>query len=147
MTDRKETGFYITTPIYYVNDVPHIGHAYTTIACDVLSRWHRMKQEATYFLTGTDEHGQKVQQAAAGRGITPQELCDEVVVNFRRLWEVLGIRNDDFIRTTEERHTKVVRQIFRTLAEKDDIYKGTYEGWYCVPCETYFPDEIGRAHV
>lgn len=140
MTDRKETGFYITTPIYYVNDVPHIGHAYTTIACDVLSRWHRMKQEATYFLTGTDEHGQKVQQAAAGRGITPQELCDEVVVNFRRLWEVLGIRNDDFIRTTEERHTKVVRQIFRTLAEKDDIYKGTYEGWYCVPCETYFPD-------
>lgn len=140
MTDRKETGFYITTPIYYVNDVPHIGHAYTTIACDVLSRWHRMKQETTYFLTGTDEHGQKVQQAAAGRGITPQELCDEVVVNFRRLWEVLGIRNDDFIRTTEERHTKVVRQIFRTLAEKDDIYKGTYEGWYCVPCETYFPD-------
>lgn len=140
MTDRKETGFYITTPIYYVNDVPHIGHAYTTIACDVLSRWHRMKQETTYFLTGTDEHGQKVQQAAAGRGITPQELCDEVVVNFRRLWEVLGIRNNDFIRTTEKRHTKVVRQIFRTLAEKDDIYKGTYEGWYCVPCETYFPD-------
>ena len=133
-------GFYMTTPIYYVNDVPHIGHAYTTIACDVLARWHRMSGEPTRFLTGTDEHGQKIQQAAEARGMTPIQLCDEVVVNFQNLWKVLGISNDDFIRTTEKRHIEVVQYFFKKLIEKGDIYKGTYEGWYCVPCETYVPE-------
>jgi methionyl-tRNA synthetase len=139
------SGFYITTPIYYVNDVPHIGHAYTTVACDALSRWHRMRGDETRFLTGTDEHGQKIQQAAEKRGMKPIELCDEVVTNFKKLWEVLEISNDDFIRTTEERHIKVTRHFFEKLMEKGDIYKGVYEGWYCVPCETYVPDaQIGE---
>lgn len=141
MSDKN---FYITTPIYYVNDVPHIGHAYTTIAADVLARWHKSGGEATRFLTGTDEHGQKIQAAADARGVTPQQLCDEVVQNFQRLWKTLNISNDDFIRTTEKRHEGVVREVFRRLMEKGDIYKGEYEGWYCVPCETYVPEaQIG----
>ncbi|MDR1482531.1 MAG: methionine--tRNA ligase [Synergistaceae bacterium] len=140
MTGKNRDGFYLTTPIYYVNDVPHIGHAYTTIACDALARWHRMRGDVTYFLTGVDEHGQKIQQAAERRGMTPIELCDEVVVNFKKLWDVLEISTDDFIRTTEDRHIEVVRHFFKTLVERGDIYKGLYEGWYCVPCETYVPD-------
>lgn len=132
--------FYITTPIYYVNDVPHIGHAYTTIAADVLTRWHKSGGDDSYFLTGTDEHGQKIQTVAEQRGITPKELCDEVVQNFEKLWGVLNIKNDDFIRTTEPRHEKVVQEVFRRLLASGDIYKGEYEGWYCVPCETYVPE-------
>ena len=137
MTDK---GFYITTPIYYVNDVPHIGHAYTTVAADVLSRHHRLRGRDTYFLTGTDEHGQKIQRAAMERGLTAQELADRTVVNFQDLWKVLGIEYDDFIRTTEERHERVVQHIFSKLLAQGDIYKGSYEGWYCVPCETYVPE-------
>lgn len=136
----EEKKFYVTTPIYYVNDVPHIGHAYTTIAADTLALWHKSGREDTWFLTGTDEHGQKIQTAAEKRGITPKELCDEVVQNFKRLWGVLDIKNDDFIRTTDERHEKVVQEIFRRLMSQGDIYKGEYEGWYCVPCETYVPE-------
>ena len=132
--------FYITTPIYYVNDIPHIGHAYTTIACDVSSRYKRMKGYDTFFLTGTDEHGQKIEQAAAAKGITPQELVDSIHVNFRKLWEVLDISNDDFIRTTDERHIKTVQAVFRKLIAQGDIYKGTYSGYYCVPDETYVPE-------
>lgn len=132
--------FYITTPIYYVNDVPHIGHAYTTIAADVLSRWHKSGGDDSYFLTGTDEHGQKIQTVAEKKGITPIELCNEVVQNFERLWKALNIQNDDFIRTTQPRHEKVVQEIFRRLMASGDIYKGEYEGWYCVPCETYVPE-------
>ena len=148
MSADPSRGFYITTPIYYVNDVPHIGHAYTSIACDVLARWHRMSGEPTRFLTGTDEHGQKIEQAATARGLTPIQLCDEVVVNFQNLWKVLGITNDDFIRTTEARHIEVVQRFFKTLIEKGDIYKGTYEGWYCVPCETYVPEaQIGEERL
>ena len=135
-----EKNFYITTPIYYVNDVPHIGHAYTTIAADVLNRWHKSGGENSYFLTGTDEHGQKIQTVAEKRGMTPQALCDEVVQNFQRLWTALNIKNDDFIRTTEPRHEKVVQEVFRRLTASGDIYKGEYEGWYCVPCETYVPE-------
>ena len=135
-----EKNFYITTPIYYVNDVPHIGHAYTTIAADVLNRWHKSGGENSYFLTGTDEHGQKIQTVAEKRGMTPQALCDEVVQNFQRLWTALNIKNDDFIRTTEPRHEKVVQEVFRRLMASGDIYKGEYEGWYCVPCETYVPE-------
>ncbi len=140
--------FYITTPIYYVNDVPHIGHSYTTIAADVLARWHKSGGENTWFLTGTDEHGQKIQTVAEKRGITPKELCDEVVLNFQRLWGVLNISNDDFIRTTEPRHEKVVQEIFRRLMANGDIYKGEYEGWYCVPCETYVPEaQMGEGNT
>ncbi|WP_302805722.1 methionine--tRNA ligase [Cloacibacillus porcorum] len=135
-----EKNFYITTPIYYVNDVPHIGHAYTTIAADVLNRWHKSGGENSYFLTGTDEHGQKIQTVAEKRGMTPQALCDEVVQNFQRLWTALNIKNDDFIRTTEPRHEKVVQEVFSRLMASGDIYKGEYEGWYCVPCETYVPE-------
>lgn len=136
----SKESFYITTPIYYVNDVPHIGHAYTTVAADVLARWHKSGAENTWFLTGTDEHGQKIQTVAKKRGVTPKELCDEVVLNFQRLWGVLNISNDDFIRTTEPRHQKVVQEIFKRLMANGDIYKGEYEGWYCVPCETYVPE-------
>ncbi|MDR2174340.1 MAG: methionine--tRNA ligase [Synergistaceae bacterium] len=132
--------FYITTPIYYVNDIPHIGHAYTTIACDVMSRYKRMKGFDTRFLTGTDEHGQKIQTAAEAKGMTPQELVDKIHVNFKELWKVLNISNDDFIRTTEPRHIRVVQAMFKKLMEQGDIYKGSYEGWYCVPCETYVPE-------
>lgn len=132
--------FYLTTPIYYVNDVPHIGHAYTTIAADVMCRYKRMKGFDTFFLTGTDEHGQKIQQAAEKKGMTPQQLVDMVHQNFRSLWEVLNISNDDFIRTTEERHIRVVQDMFKKLMEQGDVYKGSYEGLYCVPCETYVPE-------
>ena len=132
--------FYITTPIYYVNDIPHIGHAYTTVACDVISRYKRMKGYDVYFLTGTDEHGQKIQTAAEAKGKTPQELVDEIHLNFKKLWEVLNISNDDFIRTTEPRHIKVVQEIFKKLIDQGDIYKGTYSGYYCVPDETYVPE-------
>ncbi|MDR1377287.1 MAG: methionine--tRNA ligase [Synergistaceae bacterium] len=132
--------FYITTPIYYVNDIPHIGHAYTTIACDVMSRYKRMKGFDTHFLTGTDEHGQKIQTAAESKGMTPQELVDKIHVNFKDLWKVLNISNDDFIRTTEDRHVRAVQAMFKKLMDQGDIYKGSYEGWYCVPCETYVPE-------
>ena len=144
----SKENFYITTPIYYVNDVPHIGHAYTTIAADVLARWHKSGGEKTWFLTGTDEHGQKIQTVALKKGITPKELCDEVVQNFQRLWGVLNISNDDFIRTTDERHEKVVQEIFRRLMANGDIYKGEYEGSYCVPCETYVPEaQMGEGNT
>ena len=136
----KKEPFYLTTPIYYVNDIPHIGHAYTTIAADVLCRYKRMKNHDVFFLTGTDEHGQKILQSAAARGLAPRELADQTVQNFRELWKALGISNDDFIRTTEERHYKTVQAIFKKLIDQGDIYKGTYTGWYCVPCETYVPD-------
>ncbi len=132
--------FYITTPIYYVNDVPHLGHAYTTIAADALARFHRMRGESTYLLTGTDEHGQKIEEAASRRGKAPQELADEVVVRFRQTWEMLGISHDDFIRTTEPRHKQVVEQMWRRMVDSGDIYLGSYDGWYCVSCEAFYPE-------
>lgn len=136
----SEKSFYITTPIYYVNDIPHIGHAYTTIAADVMARYRRMTGYDVFFCTGTDEHGQKIQQSAEKKGLTAKELADKTMENFRKLWEVLNISNDDFIRTTEKRHEVVVQAIFKKLMEQGDIYKGTYEGWYCIPCETYVPE-------
>jgi len=132
--------FYITTPIYYVNDVPHIGHAYTTVAADVMARYRRLEGDDVFFLTGTDEHGQKVEKAAAAKGETPIELADRVVKRFSGLWERLNISNDDFIRTTEERHRKTARELFRRVEEKGDIYLGEYEDWYCTPCETFLTD-------
>jgi methionyl-tRNA synthetase len=132
--------FYVTTPIYYVNDVPHIGHAYTTIAADVLARWNRLRGREVHFLTGTDEHGQKISQVAEAAGVTPQAWADRTSEAFRRLWDALGITHDDYIRTTEPRHEKAVQEIFARLQASGDIYKGHYEDWYCVACETFFSE-------
>ena len=137
---ERET-YYITTPIYYVNDVPHIGHAYTTVAADAMARYQRLLGRDVRFLTGTDEHGQKVQRAAEAQGLEPIQLADRVVTRFRDLWEVLNISNDDFIRTTEERHKRTVEAIFRKMHEAGDIYLGEYEDWYCTPCETFFTEK------
>lgn len=133
--------FYVTTPIYYVNDRPHIGHAYTTILADVLARYHRLLNIPTWFLTGSDEHGQKVQQAADKGGVTPQDHADRTVVRFQELWKKLEITHDDFIRTTEPRHKTVVQQMFQTLYDKGEIYRAEYDGWYCVPCERFFMEK------
>ena len=129
--------FYITTPIYYVNAHPHIGHAYTTIACDTIARRQRLLGAETFFLTGTDEHGQKIERAAQAAGKTPQQYADEISGEFRQLWKRMGISNDDFIRTTEERHIKRVQALFRKLRDDGFIYKGTYTGQYCVSDELY----------
>jgi methionyl-tRNA synthetase len=129
--------FYITTPIYYVNARPHIGHAYTTIACDTIARRQRMLGADTFFLTGTDEHGQKIERAAQAAGKTPQQYADEISAEFRNLWKRMGISNDDYIRTTEERHKKRVQELFRKIRDNGFIYKGTYTGQYCVSDELY----------
>jgi methionyl-tRNA synthetase len=129
--------FYITTPIYYVNARPHIGHAYTTLACDAIARRKRMLGFDTFFLTGTDEHGQKIERAAQAAGKTPQQFADEVSAQFRALWQRMGITNDDYIRTTEDRHKKRVQELFRRLRDKGFIYKGTFTGQYCVSDEAY----------
>jgi methionyl-tRNA synthetase len=135
-----KSAFYVTTPIYYVNDVPHIGHAYTTVAADVLARYKRMMGFDVRFLTGSDEHGQKVEKAATTAGETPLELADRVVKRFQALWERLEISNTDFIRTTQERHKKGVAHIFSDIMAKGDIYLGEYEDWYCTPCETFWTE-------
>lgn len=129
--------FYITTPIYYVNDRPHIGHTYTTVLADVIARFHRMRGEEVYFLTGTDEHGQKVEKAAAARGITPKQLADEVVANYTELWKAMGMTHFRFIRTTDEDHKAQVQRLFKRLLDKGDIYKATYKGLYSVSDEAY----------
>jgi methionyl-tRNA synthetase len=138
MTNQKK--FYLSTPIYYVNDVPHIGHAYTTLACDVLARYKRSRGYEVFFLTGTDEHGQKVEKAAQAKGETPLDLADRVVKRFQSLWDKLNISHTDFIRTSQERHKLAVQHLFRTIEEKDDIYLGEYEDWYCTPCETFWTE-------
>ncbi|GGD33853.1 methionine--tRNA ligase [Malaciobacter pacificus] len=132
---------YITTPIYYVNDVAHIGHAYTTIIADMLARYSRLTGQNTYFLTGTDEHGQKIAQSAEQRGKTAKEYADEVSGKFRALWDDFNITYDKFIRTTDEEHKIGVQQAFERMHAKGDIYKGEYEGYYCVPCETFFTEK------
>lgn len=138
---EKQNYFYVTTPIYYVNDVPHIGHVYTTLAADTLARYHRLAEKKVFFLTGTDEHGQKVQEAAIKRGVDPLTHCNEMVVSFQRLWKKFNFSNDDFIRTTEERHVKVVQEILQHLYEKDDIYMDTYNGWYCIYKERFWTEK------
>jgi methionyl-tRNA synthetase len=129
--------FYLTTPIYYVNDVPHIGHAYTTIAADVLARYKRLAGYEVFFLTGTDEHGIKIERSARERGVSPQEWTDTISEHFRHLWARLNISYDDFIRTSQPRHQAVAQAVFQKAYEKGDIYKGLYEGWYCIPDETF----------
>ena len=130
--------FYLTTPIYYVNDAPHIGHAYTTVAGDVLTRWHRQKGESVWFLTGTDEHGQKVMRTAEANNVAPQQWVDKLVADaWKPNWEHLNIANDDFIRTTEKRHTERVQKFLQSLKDSGHIYAGKYEGPYCVGCEEF----------
>ncbi|MDA0710634.1 MAG: methionine--tRNA ligase, partial [bacterium] len=133
--------FYISTPIYYVNDEPHIGHAYTTVMADVLARYHRLSGDEVLFLTGTDEHGQKVDQAAAKRDLPTQVHVDEMVIRFKDLWKALNISNDDFIRTTEDRHKKVVTEILQRIYDAGEIYEDEYEGWYCIPDERFWTEK------
>ncbi|MCX5787905.1 MAG: methionine--tRNA ligase [Elusimicrobia bacterium] len=140
--------YYITTPIYYVNAAPHIGHAYTTLAADILNRFRVMRGEKTRLLTGTDEHGSKIEEVARARGVTPKAHADEISGEFRQLWKDLEVRFDDFIRTTEPRHEETVQAVFKALHEKGDIYKGSYRGFYCVSCETYWTlGELGDKRV
>jgi len=140
--EKAKNTFYVTTPIYYVNDVPHIGHAYTTIIADALARYQRLKGKKVFFLTGTDEHGQKIEKSAAEKGLSPQQLADQVVVRFKDLWQRLNISYDYFIRTTEKFHEQGVQKIFKKLLDKGDIYKGTYQGWYCVSEENFLSEDV-----
>jgi methionyl-tRNA synthetase len=132
--------FYITTPIYYPSAKLHIGHAYCTTIADSVARYHRLAGDDVFFLTGSDEHGQKIQQKAEEQGVTPLEYVDGIVAGFQNLWKKLNISNNDFIRTSEKRHEKVVQEIFNRIYEKGDIYKGSYKGLYCTPCESYWTE-------
>jgi len=146
MTNKKR--FYITTPIYYPSAKLHIGHAYCSTLSDILARSKRERGYQVFFLTGADEHGLKIEKNAAAKGVTPQEFVDEIVKGFYSLWDLLHITNDDFIRTTQERHTTVVQKIFSQMLEQGDIYLGNYEGWYCKDCEAFWTDtQVGEAHL
>lgn len=136
----EKNTFYITTPIYYPSGNPHIGHCYTTLACDVVSRLKRMQGFDVMFLTGTDEHGQKIEDKAAEAGVSPKEYVDEIVENFKKLWSRLGITYDRFVRTTDDYHVKTVQNIFEKLYKDGYIYKGNYQGKYCTPCESFWTD-------
>ena len=133
--------YYITTPIYYVNDVPHIGHAYTTLACDVIARFKRLDEYEVFFLTGTDEHGQKVETAAKNSGVNPKEFVDKVSENFKNLLNCMNFSNDSFIRTTEERHKKSAKNIWNILEKKGEIYLSKYSGWYSVSDEAFYSED------
>ncbi|MCK5097722.1 MAG: class I tRNA ligase family protein, partial [Desulfobacteraceae bacterium] len=137
MTKNKK---YFTTPIYYVNAQPHLGHAYTSIVTDIATRFHRMCNHETYFLTGTDEHGDKIVQAAEKQGTTPKEYVDKISALFQNLLPELNISNNDFIRTTNPEHIKVVEQVLLNIYEAGDIYFSTYEGLYCVGCERFYQE-------
>ncbi len=132
--------FYITTPIYYPSDNLHIGHAYCSTAADSMARFKKLTGYDTYFLTGTDEHGQKIEKKAIARGVTPQAYVDEIVDGIKKLWKLMDIEYDDFIRTTDERHVTAVQKIFKQLYDQGDIYKAEYEGWYCTPCESFWTE-------
>ncbi|UNQ73693.1 methionine--tRNA ligase [Infirmifilum sp. NZ] len=132
--------FYVTTPIYYPNDVPHIGHAYTTVLADVLARWYRLNGYDVFFLTGTDEHGLKLQRAAEKVGKTPKEFVDSMVPVFKKYWSLLEIEYSRFIRTTDPDHEELVKKVFQRLYEKGYVYKGSYSGWYCVSCEKFYSE-------
>lgn len=138
MENQKK--YYITTPIYYPSDNLHIGHAYCSVAADTAARFKKLEGYDTYFLTGTDEHGQKIERKAAAKGVTPQAYVDEIVAGIKDLWKLMDVDYNDFIRTSDERHVKGVQKIFRQLYEQGDIYKGSYEGWYCTPCESFFTE-------
>ena len=133
--------FYLTTPIYYVNATPHLGHAYTTIVGDAMARWHRLIGDRVWFLTGTDEHGDKIAQVAAKAGVSPQSFVDRIAALYKEEWRRLGITNDDFIRTTEPRHMVVVQAILQKLHYAGEIYFGEYGGWYCYGCERFYTEK------
>ena len=140
--------FYITTPIYYPSARLHIGHAYCTVLTDIFARYKRLRGFECFFLTGADEHGQKIEKNALAAGKTPQQFVDDIVEGFHKLWTLLDISNDDFIRTTQERHVKVVQDIFSKMLANDDIYLGKYKGWYCTPCEAFWTDtQVGPDHI
>jgi len=132
--------FYITTPIYYVNDSPHLGHAYTSVACDALARFMRLDGRQVLFLTGTDEHGQKVAKSARDSGVEPQAFCDRVAQNFRDMTKLMNVSNDVFIRTTEERHTKASQALWTALEKRGEIYLGRFKGWYSVRDEAFYEE-------
>ena len=138
MENQKK--YYITTPIYYPSDNLHIGHAYCSVAADTAARFKKLEGYDTYFLTGTDEHGQKIERKAEAKGVTPQAYVDEIVAGIKDLWKLMDVDYNDFIRTSDERHVKAVQKIFRQLYEQGDIYTGSYEGWYCTPCESFFTE-------
>ena len=132
--------YYITTPIYYPSGKLHIGHSYTTVAADAMARFKRLQGFDVMFLTGTDEHGQKIQRKAEASGVTPQQYVDDIVAGIKDLWQLLDISYDRFIRTTDEHHERAIQHIFQTLYDKGDIYKSEYEGWYCTPCESFWTE-------
>ena len=148
LTMADKGTFYITTPIYYPSANAHIGHCYTTVAADTMARFKKLCGYDTYFLTGTDEHGQKIERKAAEKGVTPKEFVDEIVANFKKLWKLMDVEYSDFIRTTDKRHEVIVQKIFRQLYEQGDIYKGEYEGWYCTPCEAHWTEtQLKEGHI
>ena len=128
----------ITSPIYYVNDIPHIGHAYTTILCDMLKKFYQLQGNDVKFLTGTDEHGQKIEQSAQKHSLDPQSYADKISIRFKELWNEFNIDYDIFVRTTDNMHCLSVQKAFEIMYAKGDIYKGSYEGHYCISCETFF---------
>ena len=138
MAEKKT--YYITTPIYYPSDKLHIGHAYCTVAADAIARYKRMTGYDVYFLTGSDEHGQKIERKAKEKGVTPQKYVDDIVASFKSLWKLMNISNDRFIRTTDDYHVSAIQKIFRKMHDNGDIYKGTYKGKYCKPCESFWTE-------
>jgi methionyl-tRNA synthetase len=138
MTKKK---FYVTTPIYYPNDVPHVGNSYTIIAADIIARWHRLKGEDVFFLTGTDEHGKKIERSSENAGKKPKAFVDELVAKFKEDWKKLNLTYDRFIRTTDKDHEKIVSDVLQKVYDKGDLYLGKYEGFYCVPCEAYYTEK------
>ena len=138
MNDKKK--FYITTPIYYPSASPHIGHLYTTVACDAIARFKRMQGCDVMFLTGTDEHGQKIEQKAKEANVTPKQYVDEIAEKFRRLWKYVNVDYDRFIRTTDDYHEESVKKIYKTLLDKGYLYKSEYKGKYCTPCESFWTE-------
>lgn len=137
MTDKT---FYISTPIYYPSGNLHIGHTYTTVAADTITRFKKLQGYDTYFLTGTDEHGQKIEKVAEAAGVAPQAYVDGIVTGIKNLWETMNINYDQFIRTTDPEHEKTIQRIFKKLYDQGDIYKSNYEGWYCTPCESFWTE-------
>jgi methionyl-tRNA synthetase len=135
--EKNQNTFALTTPLYYVNDLPHIGSAYTTMAADVVARFQRMRGNSVLLITGTDEHGQKIQRTAQAKGLAPQEHCDRIAVGFSALWEKLNVQYDRFSRTTSVRHAAIVKEFFGRVWERGDIYLGQQKGWYCVSCEEF----------
>ena len=132
--------YYITTPLYYVNAKPHIGHAYTNVLCDTFARYHKLRGEKVFFLTGTDEHGTKIEKVARAENKEPRAYVDAMVPEFKSLWKTLGIEYDYFIRTTDEDHKKVVNLVLKDLEAKGEVYRSTYTGWYCTPCESFWTE-------